>query len=65
MREFVVGTGGINLKPFTSSDPRSAVRSNKSFGVLVLELKSNSYRWRFVPDEPDGFTDDGKGHCRT
>lgn len=65
MREIVVGTGGVNLKQFTTSDPRSAVRDNTSFGVLVLNLKQRSYSWRFVPEQAGGFTDSGNGSCRS
>ena len=64
VREIVVGTGGKNLKGFTTSDPRSAVRDNTSFGVLLLNLKRGSYSWRFVPERADGFTDSGKASCR-
>jgi hypothetical protein len=64
IREFVVGTGGKNLKGFTSNDDRSAVRSRDSFGVLLLKLRADSYTWEFVPETADGFTDSGSDSCR-
>ena len=39
IREFVVGTGGKNLRPFGAPKPNSEVRDFSAFGVLKLTLK--------------------------
>ncbi|MFL5758931.1 MAG: metallophosphoesterase [Thermomicrobiales bacterium] len=48
MREFVVGTGGRNLGPFTSLKPNSEVFNRTSFGVLKMTLHPSGYDWQFV-----------------
>lgn len=62
IRQFVVGTGGVGLRPFESSAYGSEVRQNTSFGVLALTLRPDSYKWRFVPTD-SGFSDAGGGEC--
>ena len=63
IREFVVGTGGRSLYPFSATPaPNSEVRYNESFGVLVLTLRRDGYDWRFVPTAGT-FTDSGSGSC--
>jgi hypothetical protein len=47
MAEFVVGTGGRNLRGFGDPKPNSEVRWNDSFGVLGLTLRPDGYDWRF------------------
>lgn len=64
IRQFVVGTGGRSLYPFGPAITNSEVRSNKSFGVLELELGASSYSWRFHPTSPNGSHDHGEGTCR-
>jgi acid phosphatase type 7 len=65
LRQFVVGTGGRSLYPVIGAERGSEVRQSASFGILVLELGDDGYRWRFVAD-PTGrpFTDSGEGSCR-
>jgi hypothetical protein len=63
IREFVVGTGGKNLRGFVQPLPTTEVRSNKSFGVLQLMLHADSYEWKFIPIAGGQFTDAGKGVC--
>ena len=64
LRQFVVGTGGREkLYPIEKISKNSEVRNNKSHGVLKLDLRSTSYRWKFV-SVGAGFTDKGKGRCR-
>jgi hypothetical protein len=46
--QFVVGTGGRNLKGFWGAQPNSLVRNAKSFGVLKLMLGEKSYAWEFL-----------------
>jgi acid phosphatase type 7 len=63
VREFVVGTGGANLRQFRAVEPNSEVRANSSAGVLVLELRPGGYGWRFAPAAGGSFTDSGSGTC--
>ena len=64
IREFVVGTGGEDQRPFSKTiRPNSEVRSNHTFGVLELTLKSGSYKWRFRPVAGSAFADSGSGSC--
>ena len=63
IREFVVGTGGANLRAFRAVQPNSEVRYNSSFGVLLLELRPDGYGWRFVPAAGGSFGDSGSGAC--
>ena len=50
--EFVVGTGGAELRPF-AEPPRdeTAARFADAYGVLELELGRSSYSWRFLGTE--------------
>ena len=62
IREFVVGTGGAELRAFESPQPNSLVRSSIAYGVIRLTLRQSSYDWEFV--SVDGsFTDAGTGSC--
>ncbi len=49
MRQFVVGTGGAPLSPFsTTIQPNSQYRDAKHFGVLKLTLGADSYSWQYI-----------------
>jgi len=63
IREFVVGTGGKNHRPFGLSLATSEVRNADSFGVLKLTLREKGYDWEFVPEAGKTFTDSGSGTC--
>jgi hypothetical protein len=63
IREFVVGTGGKNHRPFHEPDKNSEVRNADTFGVLKLTLRSHGYEWSFVPEAGKSFTDSGTGTC--
>jgi len=63
IREFVVGTGGKNLRPFGSTKPNSEVRDNEAFGVLRLTLRPKSYDWQFISQQGKAFTDSGTTAC--
>jgi hypothetical protein len=63
IREFVVGTGGKNHRPFSEPKPNSEVREATGFGVLKLTLKPGSYDWQFIPEAGKSFTDSGTGAC--
>ena len=63
MAEFVVGTGGRDLRGFGDPKPNSEVRWNDSFGVLALTLYPDRYDWRFhATDGAD--VDEGSAACR-
>jgi acid phosphatase type 7 len=63
IREFVVGTGGKNHRPFSQPKPNSEVRDATAFGVLKLTLKPGAYDWQFIPEAGKAFTDSGSGNC--
>lgn len=63
IREFVVGTGGKNHRPFHAPDQNSEVRNADSFGVLKLTLRAHGYDWSFIPEAGKSFTDAGTGTC--
>jgi acid phosphatase type 7 len=63
IREFVVGTGGKNHRPFGEPHPNSEVRDCSAFGVLKLTLKPGSYDWEFIPEAGKAFKDSGSGQC--
>jgi hypothetical protein len=60
IREFVVGTGGEDLRVRASTAANSQVFS-ATFGVLKLTLHADSYDWAFVPVAGSSFTDSGTG----
>ena len=59
-RQFVVGTGGVDLNTFRTPRPNSVAR-HVTWGVLKLELPQNSYAWEFWRDI--GVVDSGTGEC--
>ena len=63
IREFVVGTGGKNLRPFGPIKANSEVRNNEAFGVLKLTLHPTGYDWVFISQEGKQFTDSGSTQC--
>ena len=63
IREFVVGTGGKNHRPFGTPRPNSEIRNADAFGVLKLTLKAAGYDWQFVPEAGKTFNDSGNGDC--
>jgi hypothetical protein len=63
VREFVVGTGGKDLRPFGTPVANSEVRRDDTFGVLELTLLPASYSWQFIPEAGGTFTDGGSNAC--
>ena len=62
IRQFVVGTGGKALHPFSTVRANSEVRMADRFGVLRMTLHPTSYEWRFQAE--DGATyDSGSTTC--
>jgi len=49
IREFVVGTGGVNTRPFGAVQPGSQRRltGSANWGVLDLELTPGAFTWQF------------------
>jgi len=63
LREFVVGTGGAERRPFGPIKSNSKVRNATTFGVLKMTLHATSFDWKFVPQAGKTFTDSGSGVC--
>ena len=63
IRAFVVGTGGAGLYEFRRIRSNSEVRSNRSYGVLVLTLGATDYSWEFVSGAGESFHDGGTARC--
>jgi acid phosphatase type 7 len=62
IRQFVVGTGGANLRSFGTIKPNSQARQSSIHGVLKLFLADGEYSWRFI--SADGtYTDRGNTSC--
>ena len=65
IREFIVGTGGLNLQNPGGARPNSQVRNGTTYGVLKFTLDTASYAWQFVPIAGSTFTDAGSTACHT
>jgi acid phosphatase type 7 len=63
IRQFVVGTGGAGRQEFGPGIPNSEVRSDDTFGVLMLTLRPGGYDWAFVPVAGSDFRDGGSDEC--
>lgn len=63
IREFVVGTGGKNLRPFGAIRANSELRNAETFGVLKLTLNPDGYEWLFIAQDGKSFSDSGRGTC--
>lgn len=64
-RQFVVGTGGVPLRPLGKRHKNSEAFRADSYGVLRLDLYSNYYAWKFLPVNEDHPYDTGTGTCVT
>jgi hypothetical protein len=62
IREFVVGTGGRSLDPFTGPFTNGQFRQDTQFGVLKLTLHGQRYDWKFV-STTNGVLDSGETDC--
>lgn len=62
VRQFVVGTGGAELRDFPTTQPNSQVRAAISTGVIRLVLMPTGYEWSFISTS-GAFSDSGKGTC--
>ncbi len=59
-REFVVGTGGHEVRGFSSIEPNSQEHVTGQPGVLLLTLTNSSYAWKYR--NTLGTQDSGKRH---
>lgn len=64
IRSFVVGTGGAKLSPIFLVKDGSEFRQNDHYGVLKLNLASNSYAWEFISTENNQVLDKGQAICQ-
>lgn len=62
-RQFVVGTGGVPLRPLKIRQPNSEFFQAEAYGVLRLELYPHDYSWQFIPVKEDQPSDRGTGTC--
>src|SRR3954451_645056 len=63
IREIVVGTGGREVRPFTTLRANSEVRNAQDLGILKLRLRTDGYDWQFLPVRGANFTDAGSAGC--
>ncbi len=63
IRQFVVGTGGVNSLPFPGLLPESEAHNSGAFGVIRFSLRPDGYNWTFLPVEGETYTDSGSGVC--
>jgi hypothetical protein len=62
IREFVVGTGGAELRTFPTVVANSELRATIAHGIIRLVLHQASYEWTFIPTS-GRFSDSGIGQC--
>src|SRR5215203_3520799 len=65
IRQFTVGTGGVEHGGIGTIKANSQVRNTTAYGVLKLTLNSTSYSWKFVPEAGKTFTGSGTTNCST
>ena len=63
IRQFIVGTGGVNHGGLGTIKANSKVRNTTTYGVLKLTLNATNYSWKFVPVAGQSFTDSGTTSC--
>ncbi|MEA2601031.1 MAG: hypothetical protein QOF89_2023 [Acidobacteriota bacterium] len=63
IREIVAGTGGREVRPFTTVRPNSESRNAQDLGVLKLRLRTDGYDWEFLAAPGGTFTDSGSAGC--
>ena len=64
IRQFIVGTGGEPGGTYNGPDhPDMQVMKRNTPGVLKLNLRADSYTWKFVPIAGKSFSDSGSDEC--
>ncbi|HYS69163.1 MAG TPA: hypothetical protein VEM14_02910, partial [Gemmatimonadaceae bacterium] len=62
VRQFVIGTGGADLTPINGKLPTSEVATSL-YGVLMLDLQPERYRWQFLEAANGTARDSGSDAC--
>lgn len=62
-RQFVVGTGGAELRPFVGVAKNSKARYMAGHGVLRMSLSPGKYSWNFIPVPGAPPADSGYANC--
>jgi hypothetical protein len=65
LRQFTVGTGGVEFGDLGSIRPNTVARQNDTFGVLKMVLRGSSYTWEFLPVAGSSWTDSGTAACHS
>jgi hypothetical protein len=65
IREFVVGTGGAELRNFSRIKPNSEVQVEQKNGVLKMTLHPEGYDWQFITAPDVAVADSGSGQCHS
>jgi hypothetical protein len=63
IRQFIVGTGGGELRRIEKRAPQSEAARSDTYGVLKLTLHRDRYEWEFVPVVGSSFADRGSAAC--
>jgi len=63
IRQFVVGTGGTTLKPFSTIRANSEFRNSTAWGVIKFDLVPTGYSWSFITTPNGAVLDSGSGTC--
>jgi hypothetical protein len=64
IRNFVVGTGGRNVRRDTLAPrPITVAANDETLGVLILILEPGAYAWEFRPIPGETFSDSGRAAC--
>src|SRR5688500_16397389 len=61
--EFVVGTGGAELRNFVTIKPNSEARVAQKNGVLKMTLHPDGYDWQFLTAPVGAVEDTGSARC--
>jgi hypothetical protein len=61
--QFVVGTGGANLRTMEQPLRNSVARNDHTYGLLELTLRDAGAQWRFVSAGEGSYTDEGNVRC--
>lgn len=51
LRQFIVGTGGVELRDFGDPAPNSELRLAVSHGVIAFTLRDGGYDWEWIPTQ--------------
>ncbi len=63
IREFVVGTGGAELRPIVRVKPNSETQIAGKNGVMKMTLHPEGYDWQFITAPVGTVADSGSGQC--